>query len=209
MNSVEVPDASAPDVRCREAFLSRKKVAPMMKGRKKIAGNETNGDHCIYVWEHFGKKAAASQMCIIAHSAGTLVFFFLLGEESKHKEKRSKEKIATDFTFHIYKVEPVLWNSCQHEVPTLLLPCINLPSKQKHSTQLLPNSHTEAELLPKLRGVAFTDSVHWVSPRHPKATRAFIKEHAINWVRSEKPLDSRERSEKDDCRCVSAGKCNS
>jgi len=144
MNSVDVHDPAAPDLRCREAFLSRKKQVPTQKGRKKIAGNESNGDHCIYVWDHFGSKAAASELCIIAHSAG---------------------------------------GACTMELL----------------------STREAEILPKLRGIAFTDSVHWVSPRHPKATRAFVKAHAINWVRSEKRLDSPERSEKDDCKSVSAG----
>jgi len=70
MNSVEVPDQSGADLRCKEAFLSRKKVVPTQKGRRKIPGNESNGDHCIYVWDHFGTKSAASQICIIAHSAG-------------------------------------------------------------------------------------------------------------------------------------------
>jgi len=143
MNSVEIP-GEGPDVRCREAFLSRKKIIAKEGTRKRIPGNESNAAHCVYVWDHFGAKAAASEICIIAHSAGGACTMALLKER-------------------------------------------------------------EDDVLAKLRGIAFTDSVHWVSPRDGKATRAFIKNHAINWVRSDKPLDTPERGDKDDCPCISAG----
>ena len=78
MNSVEIPGHEGPDLRCREAFLSRKKVVPTERGRKRIPGNESNGAHCLYVWDHFAAKAAASQIQIIAHSAGMQARFLLL-----------------------------------------------------------------------------------------------------------------------------------
>lgn len=38
------------------------------------------------------------------------------------------------------------------------------------------------EVIPRCVGVAFTDSVHWVSSRDPNPVRQFIKNSAINWV---------------------------
>jgi len=62
------------------------------------------------------------------------------------------------------------------------------------------------EVMPRCVGVAFTDSVHWVSNRDTAAVRQFIKKNAINWVKSNKPLDAPERgSGEDGCPCVSAG----
>jgi len=61
------------------------------------------------------------------------------------------------------------------------------------------------EVLPKLRGIAFTDSVHSVSSREDKDVRNFLKENAVNWVQSEKPLDAPESSSYSGCTCVSSG----
>ncbi|ELR19510.1 uncharacterized protein ACA1_269310 [Acanthamoeba castellanii str. Neff] len=62
------------------------------------------------------------------------------------------------------------------------------------------------EVMPRCVGVAFTDSVHWVSGRDPVPVRQFIKKNAVNWVKSNKPLDAPERgSGEDGCPCVSAG----
>ncbi len=40
------------------------------------------------------------------------------------------------------------------------------------------------EVMPRCVGVAFTDSVHWVSGRDPVPVRQFIKKNAVNWVRA-------------------------
>jgi len=85
------------------------------------------------------------------------------------------------------------------------------------------------EVLPRCVGVAFTDSVHSVSPCDPAPVGQFIREHAINWARflpcfaalfpaslrvgfllwwlqvtSDKPLDTPE-CEGEGCPCLSAG----
>jgi len=60
------------------------------------------------------------------------------------------------------------------------------------------------EVLPRCVGVAFTDSVHSVSPCDPAPVGQFIREHAINWVTSDKPLDTPE-CEGEGCPCLSAG----
>lgn len=60
------------------------------------------------------------------------------------------------------------------------------------------------QIFRKLRAVAFTDSVHSTSRRDSKETTAFLADHAVNWVRSPKPLDQPEGF-RDGTRCVSAG----
>ncbi len=45
-------------------------------------------------------------------------------------------------------------------------------------------------VLKRLRGVAFTDAVHSVMPSDPPAVKKFIVNKAINWVTSNKPLDT-------------------
>jgi len=63
----------------------------------------------------------------------------------------------------------------------------------------------EKEILPKLRAIAFTDSVHWVSPKDPPVVQNFIRKNAINWVQSDKPLDTPEPKDGDGCPCLSSG----
>ncbi|KAF0978941.1 hypothetical protein FDP41_002011 [Naegleria fowleri] len=61
--------------------------------------------------------------------------------------------------------------------------------------------------LSKVRGIAFTDSVHSVYSSDPKPVRDFIVDHAVNWVTSDKPCDtvvSRKRQGAA-CECRSAG----
>jgi hypothetical protein len=53
--------------------------------------------------------------------------------------------------------------------------------------------------------VAFTDSVHIVSAGEPPALHAYLRQIAVNYVRSGKPLDTPERSVGSGCPCVSAG----
>ena len=63
------------------------------------------------------------------------------------------------------------------------------------------------QILSRLKCVCFTDAVHSVSSRDSPQVRAFLKEKAINWVQSTKPLDSPEsrHNESSGCKCVSAG----
>ncbi len=69
---------------------------------------------------------------------------------------------------------------------------------------LLKERHTE--VLPRLRGVAFTDSVHSVMPSDPEPVRSFICQNAINWVTSEQPLDTLiVHASSKGCSCLSAG----
>jgi hypothetical protein len=45
------------------------------------------------------------------------------------------------------------------------------------------------------------------SPRDPTAVKKFLRKHAINWVQSDKPLDTPEpQSNSDDCLCLSSGR---
>jgi hypothetical protein len=70
--------------------------------------------------------------------------------------------------------------------------------------QLLKARHPE--VLKKLRGIAFTDSVHSVSLSDPAAMREFICNHATNWVTSDTPLDTLiQPASRYGCRCLSAG----
>lgn len=82
----------------------------------------------------------------------------------------------------------------------------------------------EDEILPKLRCIAFTDSVHSVLRKDPPAVKGknnstdiqnsfqtsqytdFIVKHAKNWVQSDKPLDTLEKKAGSaNCEEVSAG----
>ncbi len=77
----------------------------------------------------------------------------------------------------------------------------------------------EKQVLAKLKGIAFTDSVHSVSSYDPpgiifylyfytnylKATRKFIVNHAVNWMQSDLPLDTPMPQSGESCVCVSAG----
>jgi len=61
------------------------------------------------------------------------------------------------------------------------------------------------DILPKLKAIAFTDSVHWVSPKDPSSVVKFLKKNAINWVQSDKPLDTPESNKDSGCVCLSSG----
>lgn len=62
----------------------------------------------------------------------------------------------------------------------------------------------EKQVLSRLKAIAFTDSVHSVSPRDPADVQKFLRKHAINWVQSDKPLDT-PMPTGEGCKCVSAG----
>jgi hypothetical protein len=60
------------------------------------------------------------------------------------------------------------------------------------------------DVLKRLRGVAFTDSVHSASPRDAKEVKRFMRSGTVcNWAQSKLPLDTPLSSS--DCRNVSAG----
>ena len=63
----------------------------------------------------------------------------------------------------------------------------------------------EKQVLAKLKAIAFTDSVHWVSPNDPPAVRKFVIKNAINWMQSDLPLDTPMKQPGEGCECVSAG----
>jgi hypothetical protein len=44
-----------------------------------------------------------------------------------------------------------------------------------------------------------------LSPNDPPATKDFIQKHAMNWVESEKPVDTPVPKSDDGCPCVSSG----
>lgn len=48
-------------------------VDPETRKRYYIKGNSSPEDHCLYVWDHFISKAAASAITIVAHSYGGVV----------------------------------------------------------------------------------------------------------------------------------------
>jgi len=108
-----------------------------------ISENDSPLAHTITVWDKFASKAAASEIVIVAHSAGGACTMGLL---------RNREK----------------------------------------------------QVLSKLKAIAFTDSVHSSSPRDPTDVQKFLKKHAVNWVQSDKPLDT-PMGEGEGCKCVSAG----
>ncbi|KAL6051577.1 Cotranscriptional regulator FAM172A [Balamuthia mandrillaris] len=149
-NGEIIEQTAGPDPKSKEAFLAPARKITSASPRKrpkivKIRGNESPEAHVLYVWDHFVRQAQASDICIVAHSAGGANTMALL--------RRRQE-----------------------------------------------------EVLPKLRAIAFTDSVHWVHPRDSEEIKAFMKENAVNWVRSKQPLDTPEENEdEDDCPCVSAG----
>jgi len=60
------------------------------------------------------------------------------------------------------------------------------------------------EILPKLKAIAFTDSVHSESYNDSKSVQNFLKNNARNWVQSNEPLDTPVR-QPGQCKCVSAG----
>jgi hypothetical protein len=72
-------------------------------------------------------------------------------------------------------------------------------------TMRLLNERTKA-VLARLKGVAFTDSVHSVGPRDGKKVKSFMRSGSVcNWAQSKLPLDTQMPGEKSDCLNVSAG----
>ena len=78
-------------------------------------------------------------------------------------------------------------------------------------TTALLRERTDA-VLARLRGVAFTDAVHWFNEDDPEAMLSFLGYHAIDWVASTDPLDTPQDpgdgfdgAAKDPIRCLSAG----
>ena len=71
--------------------------------------------------------------------------------------------------------------------------------------ELLKSRTTET--LNRVRGIAFTDSVHSVYSSDPKLVRDFIVDNAINWVTSDKPCDQLVSNKRagSSCECRSAG----
>jgi len=65
----------------------------------------------------------------------------------------------------------------------------------------------EEQILARVKGIAFTDSVHSLNPRLTKEARAFLAHHARNWVKSKEPLDTliHKKDPHQGCRTVSAG----
>jgi len=65
----------------------------------------------------------------------------------------------------------------------------------------------EEQVLDRVKGIAFTDSVHSLPSSLPKKGRTFLAEHSCNWVKSKKPLDTpiEELSAYQGCKQVSAG----
>eukprot|EP01006_Ploeotia_vitrea_P027106 TRINITY_DN59973_c0_g1_i2.p1 TRINITY_DN59973_c0_g1~~TRINITY_DN59973_c0_g1_i2.p1 ORF type:complete len:383 (-),score=170.53 TRINITY_DN59973_c0_g1_i2:75-1223(-) len=74
------------------------------------------------------------------------------------------------------------------------------------------------EVLPRLRCVAFTDSVHSAASDDPKQVVTFLRNHCINWVRSDLPVGAKVEPEpipeslrrlgysnEADCKLLSAG----
>lgn len=69
----------------------------------------------------------------------------------------------------------------------------------------LLNERTKA-LLPRLKAIAFTDSVHSVGPLDGKKVKLFMKSgNVCNWAQSKLPLDTPMPGAKSDCLNVSAG----
>jgi len=75
-----------------------------------------------------------------------------------------------------------------------------------HCTMCLLRERTD-EVLPRLKVIAFTDSVHSLALREKKVVKKFLKENAINWVKSDRPLDSKitDYDRSGGCKEVSAG----
>eukprot|EP01119_Soliformovum_irregulare_P009878 TRINITY_DN2378_c1_g1_i2.p1 TRINITY_DN2378_c1_g1~~TRINITY_DN2378_c1_g1_i2.p1 ORF type:complete len:528 (-),score=126.03 TRINITY_DN2378_c1_g1_i2:269-1810(-) len=63
----------------------------------------------------------------------------------------------------------------------------------------------QKDILPRLKAVAFTDSVHSISPKDPAPVRKFLKSHAKNWVMSSEALDTPCHEGGSGCPCVSSG----
>jgi hypothetical protein len=68
--------------------------------------------------------------------------------------------------------------------------------------------HTlDKEVLDRLRGIAFTDSVHSLRRALSKHAKEFLAKNSCNWVQSRSKLDTvvEKVSDAQGCRCVSAG----
>ena len=75
-----------------------------------------------------------------------------------------------------------------------------------YSTLALLSKH-HAEILPRLRSVAFTDAVHEVTRDTPTPVLRFLKANAVNWVTAKTPLDTPDKYgfRESGCARVSAG----
>jgi len=64
----------------------------------------------------------------------------------------------------------------------------------------------EDQVLARVKGIAFTDSVHSLSPRISKKARALLAKKSRDWVTSKRPLDAKiEELSNNGCATVSAG----
>lgn len=69
-------------------------------------------------------------------------------------------------------------------------------------------NHYGDEILERLRGIAFTDSVHSLGRRTlVSSVKTFLEKKGCNWVQSKSKLDTliEKKSESQGCKCVSAG----
>uniref|UniRef100_UPI0035900279 cotranscriptional regulator ARB2A homolog isoform X2 n=1 Tax=Myxine glutinosa TaxID=7769 RepID=UPI0035900279 len=69
--------------------------------------------------------------------------------------------------------------------------------------QLVKNNFSSVSS--KVVAVALTDSVHMLPCTLPSHICQWVKERCVNWVSSNKPLDSELPCQRDGCRCCSAG----
>jgi len=98
-----------------------------------------------------------------------------------------------------------VWDNICSKSPAKKI-CIVAHSAGGDCTLHLLKKRTD-QILAKLKAVAFTDAVHSVSPNDDIKIKTFLQNNAINWVTSDKPLDTPVNNLWKDsgCTLVSAG----
>jgi len=89
-------------------FLSTAKPIPMAGltiSKQPIPGNDSPVNHTLYVWDNFCEKTVASQLVIVAHSAGGYCTTNLLRERENRILPRLKAIAFTDSGVSVYKDE--------------------------------------------------------------------------------------------------------
>ncbi|KAL6046977.1 cotranscriptional regulator FAM172A-like [Balamuthia mandrillaris] len=128
------------------------------------------------------------------------------GEEQDDKVTTASDKVAiphneNGFMHMLYVWDNILWPGVNNATKLFI---VSHSFGGVHAVALM--SDRQSQVLPKLRGVAFTDSVHTTSDMTPPSVLHFLQRHCKNWVASSSPLDEPvEDPNGCHCPCVSAG----
>lgn len=128
---------------------------------------------------------------------------FLLKPSDKAPSKPQVKKVKIPGSESNWKHTIYVWDHFVAKAEAKVIGCV-AHSAGGGCAQALVQERGE-DVMKRMYGIAFTDSVHGVGRRDPDHVKHYIQKRCRNWVRSDKPLDTREGKPDNDCLCVSAG----